>query len=152
MRRVRFVALGVAAATGLVTANVAANQILEDGQISWTWFYLAFCFTLLVALITAAPAVAGDTTPPIPLRVYLRQLRASVADMETIGVVTQGEFVLRMRQVYVDVVLQPRPAQETAGDSGIGTLLREAETPGERRPLASFPAWTVLAVRPPATC
>ncbi|GAA1016808.1 hypothetical protein Aple_042960 [Acrocarpospora pleiomorpha] len=164
MPRLRFVALAIAAATGAVTAGVAANQVINDGQISWTWAYLAFGFTVLVALLTAAaaepsqlnaqPRPAQDTAgssglgaepsrlnapfPHIRRGVYLRQLRASVADMETIGVVTQGEFVLRMRQVYVDVTLQPRPARDTAGDSGLGAGSQEIGRSGERRSLASF--------------
>ncbi|WP_170322430.1 NACHT domain-containing protein [Acrocarpospora macrocephala] len=133
--------MAIAAATGAVTAGVAANQVINDGQISWTWTYLAFGFTLLVALLTAAAAEPSRPNSPFPhIRrgVYLRQLRASVADMETIGVVTQGEFVLRMRQVYVDVTLQPRPARDTAGDSGLGAGSQEIGRPGERRSLASF--------------
>ncbi|WP_436761603.1 NACHT domain-containing protein [Streptosporangium sp. V21-05] len=137
----RSVALVVAGAMGAVVVAVTANQIVEGKEISWTWAYLAFGFALLVALLTPAEAeLVGVNSRGrwIRRRVYLRQLRASVADMETIGVVTQGAFVLRMRQVYVDVALLPCPARETAGDSGVGARPQEAVEESDRRSLASF--------------
>jgi ABC-type glutathione transport system ATPase component len=65
--------------------------------------------------------------------------------METIGLVTQAEYVLRTRQVYVDVALQPRPVTETMPDGGVGG---GATMPaGDRRSLASFlTPGSVLAV------
>jgi NACHT domain len=55
-------------------------------------------------------------------RVYLRQLRASVQYMETVGVATQGEYVLRMHDVYVDVSLVPQPLHAATGEPYLGTV------------------------------
>ena len=57
--------------------------------------------------------------------------------METIGLVTQAEYVLRTRQVYVDVALQPRPVTEAVPDGGVRSA---AAIPagGRARPPASF--------------
>ncbi|MFI0405944.1 NACHT domain-containing protein [Actinomadura sp. 3N508] len=64
--------------------------------------------------------------------------------METIGLVTQAEFVLRTRQVYVNVMLQPKPVTDTVTDSGIGLVPPDS---ARRDPLASFlTAGRVLAV------
>lgn len=139
-RYIRDAALAVAIASAMVVAGVAVNQILDDGKPNWSWAYLAFSFILMVALVatyaTQPPDGSGSQLPPGRQRMYLRQLRASVASMETIGVVTQSEFVLQMRQVYVDVSLRPHPAQDTAHDPGVGPA---ATGPvGERRSLESF--------------
>lgn len=107
------------AASLTVAAGVAVNQILNNGKLSWSWGYLALVFTVLGALTQAAQ----DTTAPSPepasappqarrrrtgsRRKYLRRMRSAVDQMETIGLVTQAEYVLRTRQVYVDVMLQP---------------------------------------------
>jgi predicted NACHT family NTPase len=65
--------------------------------------------------------------------------------METIGLVTQAAYVLRTRQVYVDVALQPRLVTETVPDGGVGGA--GAMPAGARKPLASFLApGSVLAV------
>ncbi|MBF8190369.1 hypothetical protein ITP53_32595 [Nonomuraea sp. K274] len=53
-------------------------------------------------------------------RRYRRRVRASAEQMETLGLVTQAEYVLRTRQVYVDVILQPTPVVETTADCGVG--------------------------------
>ncbi|MER7922270.1 NACHT domain-containing protein [Streptomyces sp. NPDC096057] len=55
-------------------------------------------------------------------RVYLKQLRASVQDMETVGVATPGEYVFRMRQVYVDVSLVPQALHAASGEPYLGTV------------------------------
>jgi hypothetical protein len=65
---------------------------------------------------------------------YLRQLLGSVRDIELLGVATQGEFSLQLKNVYVDVSLARRPLQETAHEPFVGA---EAQ-PGERRTLESF--------------
>ncbi|OIJ68940.1 hypothetical protein WN71_005650 [Streptomyces mangrovisoli] len=72
-------------------------------------------------------------------RVYLRQLRANVQDMETVGIATQGEFVLRMRQVYVDVGLTPQTPHAAAREPYLGTVPggRTAAGAGRRRSLES---------------
>ncbi|NNN32185.1 NACHT domain-containing protein [Streptomyces sp. S3(2020)] len=51
-------------------------------------------------------------------RRYRRRLRTAMADMETIGIATQGEFVLRSQQVMVDVALSTRPA--AAAEASLG--------------------------------
>ncbi|KUN57174.1 hypothetical protein AQJ46_48205 [Streptomyces canus] len=73
-------------------------------------------------------------------RVYLRQLRANVRNMETVGIATQGEYVLRMRQVYVDVSLVPKPLHATAGEPYVGPVVpgEDAAVPGQRRSLESM--------------
>ncbi|NYD50171.1 hypothetical protein BJY14_006154 [Actinomadura luteofluorescens] len=43
-----------------------------------------------------------------------------------IGLVTRAEYVLRTRQVYVDVMLRPRPVTEAVTDTGIGGASRAA--------------------------
>jgi len=68
-------------------------------------------------------------------RRYLRQLEYSVRDMETMGLATQSEFVLKLRQVYVDVSLVPQPPQDTAGEPYVGMI---KTAPAERRTLSSF--------------
>jgi hypothetical protein len=137
---VRGAALAIAIAAGTVTAGVAANQVLDDGKLTWTWAYLAFGFTLLVALIAGQvaqqPGQQGLGATQVRRRTYLKQLRSSVTHMETVGVRTQGEYALKMRQVYVDVALRPKPAHETAPEPGVGHHVPEPV--GERRSLLSF--------------
>ncbi|MFI6629292.1 NACHT domain-containing protein [Nonomuraea fuscirosea] len=139
----------LAGAALLVAAGVAVNQILEDGKLSWSWGYLALVFTVLGTLIQAglAPGVTSHGSAearPIrrTRRGYLRQVRSSADHMETIGLVTQAEFVLRARQVYVDVKLQPRTVPDTATDSGIGPAAPPDKSmvglTGRRASLASF--------------
>jgi NACHT domain len=69
------------------------------------------------------------------LKRYLRQVFAEVRDVELVGVATQGEFVLRLEQVYVDVSLAPTPLQQTPGEPTVGRL---KAAPTERRALSSF--------------
>ncbi|WP_405066907.1 NACHT domain-containing protein [Kribbella sp. NBC_01510] len=65
---------------------------------------------------------------------YVKQLVASVRDIELLGMSTQGEFALPLRDVYVDVSLAPSPLQTTTRTPFVG-----AETAtGERRTLDSF--------------
>ncbi|MFB9197656.1 NACHT domain-containing protein [Actinomadura verrucosospora] len=63
-------------------------------------------------------------------------MRSAVDQMETIGLVTQAEYVLRTRQVYVDVMLRPRPVADTVTDTGIGSV--SSTEAGRRASLASF--------------
>ncbi|MDX6744485.1 NACHT domain-containing protein [Actinocorallia sp. A-T 12471] len=132
--RARRTARNAAIATAVVVGGVAGNQILNDGEFAWPWIAPAFGAALLGVLGTGASAPGGDTALRGRLSRYRRQLHASVSDMETLGLVTRGEFVLRMKHVYVDVALRPRPARETSGDPGVGVRA----DPGERRPLADF--------------
>ncbi|MFB9837784.1 NACHT domain-containing protein [Actinoallomurus acaciae] len=140
MKRTQAGLLVMAGAAALVAGGVATNQVVSGAGVSWTWAYLALGFTVLGSVLslhlTRSPAAAVERWMLGRRRTYLRQLRASVADMETIGVVTHGEFVLRMRQVYVDVALRPRPPQELERDSGLGPVTPQQA--GDRRPLQSF--------------
>ncbi|MFF4030341.1 NACHT domain-containing protein [Streptomyces sviceus] len=52
--------------------------------------------------------------------------------METVGIATQGEFVFRMRQVYVDVSVVPQVLHAVAREPYLGSV-----GSGERRSLAS---------------
>lgn len=124
MRRLRFIGRVLIGASLTVAAGVAGNQFLNDGKVGWSWGYLALVFTVLGAL-----AQAPQTVPPSAKaagrrkgsqRDYLRRVRSSVDQMETIGLVTQAEFVLRTRQVYVDVTLQPKTVTDAVTDSGFG--------------------------------
>ncbi|MDX3644345.1 NACHT domain-containing protein [Streptomyces sp. MB09-02B] len=117
----------------LVTVGVATNQVLNDGKLSLTWMYAAFGVAVLSLLFSerAVPAPADDT-PRGGRRVYLRQLRASVQDMETVGIATQSEFVFRMRQVYVDVSVVPKVLHDAAREPFLGSVSGE-----ERRSLES---------------
>jgi hypothetical protein len=132
----------LAAGAAVVAGGAATNQVLGNGTLNWHWAYLAFGFMVLASVFTVhatrstGPAPASERWTMRGRRAYLRQLRASVMDMETIGVVTHGEFVLRMRQVYVDVSLRPRPVQDAARDTGVGPMAPEPV--GERRSLRSF--------------
>lgn len=117
----------------LVTAGVATNQVLSDKGFSWHWLYAS----LGIAVLSLLYAELGTTAPSEGTargrrRVYLRQLRASVRDMETIGIATQSEFVFRMRQVYVDVSVAPQPLHDAAREPYLGSMAA-----GERRTLAS---------------
>ncbi|POM27436.1 NACHT domain protein [Actinomadura rubteroloni] len=131
--------LGIAGAT--VAGGVAVNQILNDGKLDWNWAYLAFLFTTVLLALSQHAAAPGAGTGRTPSArwgrrwTYRRQVRHSVADMETIGIMTQGEYVLRMKQVYVDVALRPRPVQETERDPAVGAA---PAGPGQRGPLSSF--------------
>ncbi|WP_149261310.1 NACHT domain-containing NTPase [Actinomadura sp. K4S16] len=140
-----------------VAAGVAVNQIYDNGKLSWSWGYLALVFTVLGALVQAAqqtPVPSPETASPPPRangprkgsrRGYLRRMRTAVDQMETIGLVTQAEYVLRTRQVYVDVMLRPRPVTEVVTDTGIGSV--PSTEAGRRASLASFLApGRVLAV------
>lgn len=118
----------VFAAAGLaVTAGVAGGQVYTDGKLDWGWAYVALAVTVLAAVYSEVLVPGGYAREGSRQgrarggrRVYLRQLRASVRDMETVGIATQGEFVLRMRQVYVDVSLAPKPPQGTARERYVG--------------------------------
>ncbi|TYB47927.1 NACHT domain-containing protein [Actinomadura chibensis] len=140
MNKIRRVARIVTLAALAVAASVAANQVLNAGTVSLRWAYVALAVAVLAALygeVFAAGSRAPEQSPIASGRsgVYLRQLRASVAHMEIVGIATQSEFVMGMRQVYVDVSLAPKPSQETAREKYIGAV---TEQPGERRTLESF--------------
>ncbi|WP_326728666.1 NACHT domain-containing protein [Streptomyces phaeochromogenes] len=117
---------------------MATNQVLNDGRLSWTWLYASFCVSVLSLACSESgttPARAeGENTNTVRggRRVYLRQLRASVQDMETVGIATQSEFVFRMRQVYVDVSVVPQVLHAAAREPYLGSV-----GSGERRSLAS---------------
>ncbi|MFJ7158929.1 NACHT domain-containing protein [Streptomyces sp. NPDC101118] len=128
--------VGSAALT--VTVGVAVNQILDDGKFSWTWLYVSLAVAVLAFLYSESVprARAGDGRGG--RRVYLRQLRESVRDMETVGIATHSEFVLRMHQVYVDVSLAPETVQAAAAAPYLGVVRDdEAAGRGRRRTLAS---------------
>jgi NACHT domain-containing protein len=65
---------------------------------------------------------------------YLRQLLSSVRDVELLGMATQGEYALRLRDVYVDVSLAPAALQSTTREPFLGTDVHA----GERKSLESF--------------
>ncbi|MEU6222425.1 NACHT domain-containing protein [Streptomyces sp. NPDC047042] len=132
-------ALRIVAGAGLlVTVGVATNQVLNDGRLSWTWLYASLCVSALSLVFsesgTASTPAEGENTGTAHggRRVYLRQLRASVQDMETVGIATQSEFVFRMRQVYVDVSVVPQVLHAAAREPYLGSV-----GGGERRSLAS---------------
>jgi hypothetical protein len=120
----------------LVAGGVATNQVLNDGKLSWSWLYASLCVAVLSFLCselgTTHPPAEGETTARGGRQVYLRQLRASVRDMETVGIATQSEFVFRMRQVYVDVSVVPQPPHTVSREPYLGAV-----SGGERRSLAS---------------
>ncbi|MER5222171.1 NACHT domain-containing protein [Streptomyces flaveus] len=128
----------------LVTAGVATNQVLTE-KFSWTWLYASLgvaVLSLLYSEVWSAPpptpagADAGEDTARGRRRVYLRQLRASVRDMETVGVATQSEFVFRMRQVYVDVSVVPQVLHAATTEPYLGSVPGGGSL-GRRRSLAS---------------
>lgn len=122
---------GAALTLGL---SVTANQVLSEGKLSWTWSYVSYAVAV-VSLLYAELGPSPPTTDPSPRgrrRIYLRQLRASVRDMETVGIATQSEFVFRMRQVYVDVSVVPKVLHDAAREPYLGSVSGE-----ERRSLES---------------
>jgi hypothetical protein len=136
--RVRTAARVVTGAAGTVAVSVAANQVLSEGRLSWNWAYVSIGLAILAGWygeVLAAPAPTARP-PRWRRRTYVRQVRASVEDMEILGVATQSEFTLRMRQVYVDVSLEPKPGHEIAREPYVGAA--PLGRPGERRSLESF--------------
>ncbi|MGH3244194.1 MAG: NACHT domain-containing protein [Spirillospora sp.] len=134
------IALLVGSAGALLSGGVALNQILNNGQLNWNYAYLAILFGVLAILfdLYRGEVLASSLPDTKKLKgrygVYIDQLRASVAYMETLGLLTQGEYVHRMEQVYVDVALRPRPPQDTA----VEAIEMGAGADGARRPLTSF--------------
>jgi len=143
---VRWWARSVATAALAVTGSVAANQVLNGGSLDYRWLGASLIVFILAETLAdvVGPRLADSRPGPPSKRSnplsrqrkrYLRQLEHSVRDMETIGIATQSEFVLQLRQVYVDVSLVPQPPQNTAGEPYVG-LVKTA--PAERRTLKSF--------------
>ncbi|WP_326762545.1 NACHT domain-containing protein [Streptomyces phaeochromogenes] len=143
MTEVRGTVRILAGAALTVFVGVAVNQILSEGKFSWTWLYISLGIAVLLFLYSEAFAAPGSgaasAIAPGRRRVYLRQLRASVRNMETVGVATPGQFVLRMRQVYVDVSLVPQALHTAAGEPYLGAVSGSEPVagPGERRSLES---------------
>jgi hypothetical protein len=84
-----------------VAVGAAVNQVLNGGK--WNWWAAGISVVLVIvagvidrwlAHRDGAAASAG-----VRWRTYLRQLRSTVEHMETIGLQTQSEFVLGMKQV-----------------------------------------------------
>ncbi|MFC4535136.1 NACHT domain-containing protein [Sphaerisporangium dianthi] len=142
MRALKVLLRVVAGAGGVVAAGVATNQVLNNGALSWNWAYAAFGVALIAELsreLLASQPSPGSRPPRGSLGVYLRQVRASVSYMETVGVATQGEFTLGTRQVYVDVSLMPKPTHDTAREPYVGAVpARPRAAHSERRTLESF--------------
>ncbi|MEV8631490.1 NACHT domain-containing protein [Streptosporangium sp. NPDC051023] len=141
MRRIARI---IAAASLTVGVGVAVNQVLSGGELNWYWLGASAAVAVAAEAFAARPPEAGQPRGPLSIlpgapssqrRTYLRQLRRSVRDIETVGVATQSEFVLRLRQVYVEVSLVPRPPQDTASEPYVGVI---QAVPGERRTLRSF--------------
>ncbi|MFI1371040.1 NACHT domain-containing protein [Streptomyces longwoodensis] len=133
---VRRVVRVLAGAALSVAVGVAVNQILSEGEFSWTWAYVSLGLAVLMLLyseVGIAPAAVTPESADGGLRVYLRQLRLSVRDMETVGVATPNQFVLRTRQVYVDVSLVPQALHTTAGEPYLGAAPEAGRAPGEGR-------------------
>ncbi|MGH3382728.1 MAG: hypothetical protein ACRDP6_49175, partial [Actinoallomurus sp.] len=144
MKVLRWFSRSVATAALAVTGSVAANQVLNGGALNYKW--LGASLIVFVLAETMADVVSpriGDGWTQSGARArrfrqrrrYLRQLEYSVRDMETMGLATQSEFVLKLRQVYVDVSLVPQPPQDTAGEPYVGMI---KTAPAERRTLSSF--------------
>jgi hypothetical protein len=140
MSRLRVIARLVTGAASAVALSVVTSQVLTDGELHPSWLYLS----VAVALMSGLYGEVFDPDAPLAPRqlpargrrgVYLRQLRDSVRTMETVGVATQGEFVLGTKQIYVDVSLAPQPPHHTANEPYVG---QAASSPGERRTLSSF--------------
>jgi len=139
----RWVGRSIVLGSVLVAGGTAVNQVLTgDHRLSFTALYFALVFTVLGVLLDRLPARGGGGMGRTSRRRYLRRVRASAEQMETIGLVTQAEYVLRTRQVYVHVTLQPRPVTETVPDGGVGGVA--AAPVGVRKPLAPGNVLTVL--------
>lgn len=140
MRDLRWVARIVAGAGFTVTIGTAGNQIIDEHQLSWEAAYLTLGVAVLAAIFSERPSAVDPTAGGV-LRGrrsdYLRRVQASVEKLEIVGIATQNEFVLRMRQVYVDVSVIRKPLHDTAHES---VLEAPATPPGEgkRQTLQSF--------------
>ncbi|MFI6498904.1 NACHT domain-containing protein [Nonomuraea typhae] len=125
---VAFLLLSIAFAA--VFAAVASNQILNNETLDLAWLPWAFGISLLGLLLTFAVELTRQTREPLapdkssvlrPARHRYRQrVRRSAEKMETLGLITDIEYTLLTRQVYVDVILQPRPVVSTTADPGVG--------------------------------
>jgi hypothetical protein len=148
MRILRWFSRSVATAALAVTGSVAANQVLNGGRLNYRWLgasLIVFVLAETMADVVGPRIGANRPSPSSPRRrgrpvirrrrQYLRRLEHSVRDLETVGLATQSEFVLKLRQVYVDVSLVPQPPQDTAGEPYVGMVRAE---PAERRTLSSF--------------
>ncbi|MEU8227767.1 NACHT domain-containing protein [Kribbella sp. NPDC048915] len=132
------------AVSGWLWSKVQQNPVVSILVLMSYWFLVA-----VVQFVFRVSRAVGDlwiprTAAAVDHRVsaflmsyrarYLSQLLASVRDVELLGMATQGEFSLQLRQVYVDVSMAPSPVQTTAHAPFVG-----AEIPvGERRSLDSF--------------
>lgn len=151
--KIKTIARIITGGFGAVAVSVAANQVLSGDQLSWSWAYVSVGLAVLFAVY--AEVFAPETQQPPDRReatgrlasrpgstvvrgrraVYLRQLRAHVRDMETTGIATQGEFVLRLQEVYVDVSLRSHTPHGSAAAPYVGQVGTWA---GERRSLSEF--------------
>ncbi|GAA0219248.1 hypothetical protein GCM10009527_014270 [Actinomadura nitritigenes] len=135
----RAFALAVVGVSGVVLAGVITNQVLSDSRLSWTWAYAAFGAAGLIGLLVHQRK-GGPTGAKLGRwrRVYLWSLRSSVERMETVGIITQSEYIPRMRDVYVDVRMEAAPLHVAAPESYVG---RPAELAREPRSLRSVMDW-----------
>lgn len=134
-------------AAGLVAVSVAANQVMTNGELRWSWMYVSIAVAVLSLWFGEVLAPGGadvrdaatDTGLGIPRgrrRTYLRQLRHSVRRIDTIGIATTPLYALNLRDVYVDVSLVRKSSKDTEHTPYIGVT--PDDPPGERRTLASF--------------
>jgi hypothetical protein len=146
MSRLKVMARLMTGAASAVALSVVTSQVLTDGELHPSWLYLSVAVAVMSGMygevfgpdapLAPRPGAAAVRLPARGRRgVYLRQLRETVRRMETVGVATQGEFVLAMKQTYVDLTLAPQPPHHTANEPYIG---RARVSPGERRALSSF--------------
>ncbi|HEX2312794.1 MAG TPA: NACHT domain-containing protein [Thermomonospora sp.] len=130
----------LATAVTVVTTGVAVNQVLNGGEWKLHWAMAAVLFAALAEglnqwLARREPPQGGTGGGPGRRGVYLRQLRAHVRNMETLGIATQGEYLLRTKHVYVDLSLKQQPPHRAATAAFVG---RADASAGERRSLESF--------------
>ncbi|TMR02261.1 NACHT domain-containing protein [Actinomadura soli] len=125
----RFGAQLLAAGLLPVVVGVSVNQVLNDGRWSWVWLFAALAVSGVAASITflMQREMAGSGGARTTTRHYVRQVRGAVSDMETLGVARQSEFVLTMREAYIDLALRPRPPRDDPADE-VGDGASEART------------------------
>ncbi|MEV6285656.1 NACHT domain-containing protein [Kribbella sp. NPDC051770] len=133
-----------AAVSGWLWPKIQQNMLISVGVLLAYWvLVVAGRFSLRVGKAVSdlwVPRLAIGVDRRISAVIsrhrshYVRLLLSNVRDVELLGMATQGEYSLPLRDVYVDVSLAPSALQSTTREPFVGTELQV----GERKTLESF--------------